>query len=238
MDETADTTTTVPYGTPAAPRLAVSGEARLEVDPEIARIHVTISSRDRDRRKALDDLTRSNASVLDLVKSYGDAVEKLESGTLSISPQFADKGRGERIRSYHGYCHLTAVLADFTALGELVTRVADLDHATVDGPWWELRPDSPVHGEARSQAVRAAVQRAREYAAALDTTLAALVELADIGAEDHHPFAPMPQMARAKGMAYDMAMESDTAAPIDLEPQRQTVYATVNARFTMHPPQL
>jgi uncharacterized protein YggE len=66
----------VPYGTPDAPRIAVRGEARLEVDPEIARLTITVSARGRDRRAALDDLTRRNAAVLDLVKSYGDAVER------------------------------------------------------------------------------------------------------------------------------------------------------------------
>lgn len=32
--------------------------------------------------------------------------------------------------------------------------------------------------------------------------------------------------------------EDTTAAPLDLEPQRQHVHAQVNARFTMLPPQL
>ncbi|SDK10108.1 SIMPL domain-containing protein [Streptomyces indicus] len=231
-------TPSVPYGTPDAPRVAVTGEARLEVDPEVARIHVTVTSRDRERRQALDDLTRRNAAVLDLIKGYGDAVETLETGALSIRPEFTSKGRGENIRAYHGHVHLTAVLGDFTALGELVTRLADLDLTSVDGPWWELRPDSPVHGEARSQAVREAVQRAREYAAALDTRLAALVELADLGAENAAPYAREPKMMHARAVAFDGGMEAEGAAPLDLEPRRQTVYAMVNARFTMHPPQL
>lgn len=160
----------VPYGTPDAPRIAVRGEARLEVDPEIARIGVTVASRGKDRRAALDDLTRRNAAVLDLIKTYGDAVERLETGAFSISPELKDKGRGERVHAYHGRVHITAVLTDFTALGELTTRLADLDLTRVDGPWWALRPDSPAHRQARQQAVREAVQRAREYAEALGSS--------------------------------------------------------------------
>lgn len=179
-----------PYGTPDAPRIAVRGEARLEVDPEIARIGVTIAARGKDRRTALDDLTRRNATVLDLIKTYGDAVERLETGAFSITPQLKEKGRGERVHAYHGRVHVTAELTDFTALGELTTRLADLDLTRVDGPWWALRPTSPAHRQARQQAVKEAVQRAREYAEALGTTLAALVELADIGAENAQPLAP------------------------------------------------
>lgn len=226
----------VPYGTPDAPRIAVRGEARLEVDPEIARIGVTVASRGKDRRAALDDLTRRNATVLELIKTYGEAVERLETGAFSISPELKEKGRGERVHAYHGRVHITAELTDFTALGELTTRLADLELTRVDGPWWALRPDSPAHRRARQQAVREAVQRAREYAEALGTRLAALVELADIGAEDARPLAPAAPGGRMRSMAY--AAEDTAAAPLDLEPQRQRVYAQVNARFTMLPPQL
>ncbi|MFJ7177826.1 SIMPL domain-containing protein [Streptomyces massasporeus] len=226
----------VPYGTPEAPRIAVRGEARLEVDPEIARIGITVAARGRDRRSALDDLTRRNAGILDLVKSYGDAVERLETGAFSITPELTKHGRGERVRTYHGSVRVTAELTDFTALGELTTRLADRELTRVDGPWWALRPDSPAHREARKKAVREAVQRAREYAEALGTSLSALVELADIGAEAAPPAYPQTP-GRMRSAAFAGAAE-DTPAPLDLEPQRQRVHAQINARFTMVPPQL
>ncbi|MFI6929013.1 SIMPL domain-containing protein [Streptomyces sp. NPDC050287] len=225
----------VPYGTPDAPRIAVRGEAHLEVDPEIARLHITVASRGKDRRTALEDLTRRNTTALNLIKTYGDAVERLETGAFSITPQLKE-GRGERVHAYHGNVHITAELTDFTALGELTTRLADLDLTRVDGPWWTLRPDSPAHRQARQQAVREAVQRAREYAEALGTTLAALVELADLGAENTPPAYPAAPGSRMRSMA--RGATEDTAAPLDLEPQRQRVHAQVNARFTMAPPQL
>ncbi|MFD5508340.1 SIMPL domain-containing protein [Streptomyces sp. NPDC059761] len=226
-----------PYGTPEVPRVAVRGEARLEVDPEIARIGITVTARGTDRRTALEDLTRRNNTVLELVKSYGDAVEKLETGTFSINPELTRHGRAERIRAYHGRVHVTAELSDFTALGELTTRLADLELTSVDGPWWALRPTSPAHGEARRQAVLEAVQRAREYAAALGAELAALVELADLGAENALP--AYPQATPGGGMrTMAFSASEDTAPPLDLEPERQTVHAQVNARFTMTPPQL
>lgn len=225
-----------PYGTPEVPRVAVRGEALLEVDPEIARIGITVSARGTDRRTALEDLTRRNNAALDLIKSYGDPVEKLETGAFSITPELTRHGRAERVRAYHGRVHITAELSDFTTLGELTTRLADLELTQIDGPWWALRPTSPAHGRARRQAVLEAVQRAREYAEALGANLAALVELADLGAENAAPFAPAPG-AGVRTMAFS-ATEDAGPPPLDLEPQRQTVYAQVNARFTMTPPQL
>jgi uncharacterized protein YggE len=232
----AGTLAPVPYGTPEAPRIAVRGEAHLEADPELARIWISVSARGASRSSALDDLTRRNTAVLDLVKTYGDAVEKVETGAFSIRPELK-QGRPERVRAYHGYVRITAELTDFTALGELTTRLADGDLTRVAGPSWALRPGSPVHREARKQAVREAVQRAREYAEALGTTLAALVELADTGAEQPVGPGAVAAPGAARGH-FARAQGAEEAAPLDLEPQRQHVHAQVNARFTMNPPRL
>ncbi|MGA5065829.1 SIMPL domain-containing protein [Streptomyces exfoliatus] len=223
------------HATPDAPQVTVRGEGRLEVDPEFARIWLTVSARGTDRTATLADLTRRNARVLDLVKAHGDTVQRLETGRLSISPELGRRGRGERVHAYVGRVRVTAELTDFTALGELVTRLADLDMTSVDGPWWELRPDSPAYVEARRLAVTEAVRRARTYAEALGTSLASLLELSDAGLAApgtpmHPAFAGAPMAFAAEGVG--------EAPPLDLEPQRQTVTAEVVARFTMAPPAL
>lgn len=231
---TADGIPTAPTAPLAPPRVHVRGEARLERDPETATIAVQTGARGKDRRTALDDLTRRNTAVLDLVRSYGDAVEKLSTGAFSISPELSQHGRGERIRAYHGTVRTTAVLTDFTALGELTTRLADLDLTTVTGPWWTLRPDSPVHAEARRAAVHDAVRRAREYAHALGSDLDTLIEIADTGTDD--PFAPMQPAGALRSFGGPATTEA--APALDLEPQLQTVFAQLTARFTITPPRL
>jgi uncharacterized protein len=227
---------TTPFGTADAPHVAVRGEATLEVEPELARIGITVSARTNDRRTALDDLTRRNTAVLDLVKSYGDAVEKLETSALVITPELG-KGRGERVRTYHGRVHIGATLSDFTALGDLTTRLSTIDLTRVDGPRWSLRPDSAAYRAARTEAVRDAVQRAKEYAQALDARVVALLDLADQGIDavrvhtPHHAYgAAMPPAPGSAGPQYTPV--------IDLEPERQTVHAQVTAHFTMTPPDL
>ncbi|MFI1187979.1 SIMPL domain-containing protein [Streptomyces californicus] len=237
MTETPTTAPHPSHGTPTAPRVTVRGEAHLEVDPEIARITITLTARGTDRRTTLDGLTHRNTTTLDLIKTYGDAVEKLETGTLAIRPELARHGRGERIRAYHGSIQLTAILGDFTVLGELVTRLADHDLTRIDGPWWALRPTSPHHAAARRQAVHEALQRAREYAEALDTRIDALLELSDTGALGTPTFATAPY--GTAGLSRSAHTETATdPAPIDLEPVRQNVDAHVEAAFTLIPPNL
>ncbi|MFJ2023138.1 SIMPL domain-containing protein [Streptomyces sp. NPDC087897] len=231
------TTTHHPYGTPTTPHATVRGEAHLETDPEIAHITITLTARGTDRRTTLDDLTHRNTTTLDLIKTYGDTIEKLETGTLTIRPELTRHGRAERIRAYHGTIQLTATLNDFTTLGELVTRLADHDLTRIDGPWWALRPTSPAHAAARRQAVQDALRRAREYADALDTRVDALLELRDTGTH-HTPMAPAAFTARAMPFGAAGTEAATDTAPIDLEPVRQTVDAQIEATFTLIPPHL
>ncbi|MET9295967.1 SIMPL domain-containing protein [Streptomyces sp. NPDC003077] len=227
--------TALPYGTPDTPRLTVRGTARLEVEPEIARLSITVRARNTGREAALKDLTHRNDQVLALITTYGEAVEKRETGAFTVTPQLTTGGRRERVRAYHGHVNINVTVADFAVLGELTTRLAENELTSVHGPWWGLRPDSPAHRTARQQAVREAVQRAREYADALGARLVALAELSDADGEDE--FVPF-----AGGMVQTRAMfggdKADDAPELSLEPERQTVSARVTARFTMTPPSL
>src|SRR5260370_38364446 len=73
--------------------ISVRGEAGLEVDPEIALLGGTVMAQDKDRRQALELLAGRTRAVADLIKGYGDAVGKLESGPAGGHPGFKD-GRG------------------------------------------------------------------------------------------------------------------------------------------------
>ena len=207
------------------PVVSVRGEAFREVPPEIARFSVTVAARDRDRRRTLARLGERAGAVRALVETYGSAVERQETGALRVHPEL--KRSGERVAAYQGSVTTTVTVSDFTVLAELMLRLADQDQTTVTGPWWQLRPDSPIHREARREAVGAAVARAREYAEALGARLTGLIEIADTG------LAGPTAMTRA-------AYQVDGGGPpeLDLDPEQQTVHATVEARFTITAPDL
>src|SRR5215471_6356299 len=190
------------------PVISVRGEAYMEAEPEIAAISVTVQARDRDRRTVLDRLASRNTQVLDLIKGYGEAIEKLESGQASAH----------------------VVIRDFTVLGELIARLADAELVTVAGPWWSLRPDSPLYRQARTAAARDATRRAGEYAEAFGGQLGALIEAADVGLLTGHgdQGVAFRSLAAAGSRAPALAGESPS---LDFEPVKQTVSAHLDARF-------
>ena len=219
---------------PNEPVISVRGAAVLEVEPEVAVVWVTVMARDRDRRRAVEALAGRTNRITAQIKGYGEAVEKLDSGRVSVRPEFKEGKPRERITGYVAQANLTATVANFDVLGDLVAGLADQDMVAVGGPDWQLRPTSPVHREARLAAAKDAIQRAREYAEAFGGTITGLIEAADTGL-----LAPQPEpgVFRAALAAPAAAGQPYDAAPeFDFEPAKQTVSAEIEARFTMTAP--
>src|SRR5215472_3977050 len=189
---------------PTEPVISVRGEAILEVEPEIAVVWVSVMARDKDRRRAVELLAERIKRITGQIKGYHEAVEKLASGPVSVRPEFKDGKPRERIAGYVAAAGLTATVADFDVLGDLVAGLADQEMVAVTGPAWQLRPGSPVHREARLAAARDATQRAREYAEAFGGTITGLTEAADTGllapaqARPQHVFRAVSLRAAAR----------------------------------------
>ena len=206
------------------PLVVVRGEAMLVVEPEIADVAVTVRVRARDRQTALERCSARQEEVAAVVAAAGDAVEVTETTAVSVHLEVRDRrAPGEPVASLH----TRLVLGRLDAVGELVVALGRLDDVEVSGPFWALRPDSAATQQARLSAVRDAVTRARQYAAAFGAHLTALVEVSDTGAGAGglRVAGAMASMARFEGEPH-----------LDLVPARQEVHGSVEVRFTMSEP--
>ncbi|GAA2515146.1 SIMPL domain-containing protein [Pilimelia columellifera] len=204
--------------------IAVRGEATVEVEPEIARLSVTISVRDRSRDGVTTKLAAQVEALRATLDGFGGTIERRETSGSNVHPEL--KPDSDRVSAYVASLTTTVTVADFAALGDLVLALARQEHASVYGPWWELRHDSPAGRQARKAAVDDAVDRAREYAEAVGVRLERLLVLADSGLSAGAPVAEY-------GMMRAMATRSATEMSFDLEPARQSVTATVEMRFAV-----
>lgn len=206
--------------------IVVRGEATREVPPELAVFSVTASSRDKDRQTALTRLTERVAALRGHLDDFSEAIERRETTGVQVHPEL--KRRGERIAAYTGTVTTTVTVTDFSVLGELLLRLADQDQTSVSGPWWQLRPGSRAGSEVRRSAIADALGRAREYAEAVGAQVDRLVEIADEGGQGG---GNQPMM---RAMKFDGAAEDDLTLEVD--PQQQTVYASVLVRVTITEP--
>jgi uncharacterized protein YggE len=206
------------------PQVVVRGEAVLLVEPEIAEVGVTVRVRARDRESALLRCSARQAQVAEVVRAGGDAVEADETAGMAVYPEWRDGGPEESVATVH--TRLTVGRLD--AVGELVVALARLDDVEVSGPAWRLRPDSPAVERARLTAVRDAVHRARQYAAAFGAELTALLEVSDAGLSGGG--------VRVAGAMAAMARFEGSEPRLDLTPARQEVHGAVEVRFAMSQP--
>ncbi len=197
------------------------------MDPEIATFSVTVSARDRDRQEALRRLASRVDDLRTVLDGYAEVIEKRETSGLFVHPE--NKRSGEKISGYSGSVTTTVTVADFTALGEMILRLADRDQVTVYGPWWALRPDSPAYRDARRDAITDAISRAREYAEAVGAHVTQLLELADPGLSTN------PAPGHAVSLAHRFSAGGGEPE-LSLEPQRQQIQGQIEARFEISPP--
>jgi hypothetical protein len=207
------------------PIVVVRGEAIREVPPEQAVFSVTVSARDRDREAVLARLTERAAVLRAVLDGYGESIERRETSVVQVYPEL--KRGSERVVAYTGSIGTTVTVTDFAALGAMMPRLAGLEQASVSGPWWRLRPGSRAGADVRREAIADALDRAREYAAAVGARIDRLVEIADESAGRGDRMMRMV----AGGMA-------DGAESIELDPEQQTVEASVIVRVTITEPDL
>lgn len=223
---------------PQTPTLAVRGEAALEVSAEVARIDVSVAASEQDQATTLQLLNERAVAVDKILAGFAGSIERTESSRVRVSPCLPGRAARTFDARYHGAVYHAITVTGFDQLGELMAQLAGQDQIEVGGPWWELRAGSPVYGRVRVAAVRDAVRRARDYAAALGTELAGLVELADARL-----------LTDSRGQAETLTPPSSrlphrvrAAAPeefgFDLVPAKQVVRASVEARFTLIEPDL
>jgi uncharacterized protein YggE len=208
--------------------VAVRGEAMLDVEPEIATVIVKVESQDKDRVRALAALDSRHRGLLAGCEEYRAAIEAVDSGGVHVQPQFKDERIRGKVTGHLAMRSVTLRVTEFSVLGELLGRVAGDEAHRVDGPYWSLRPDSPVILRARTDAVHDAVRRAREYARAIGGTITGVREIADIGLGGAGAFAmPAPTAGIVHGA------RSMELVEFDVTPVPQTVHGVVEARFTM-----
>jgi uncharacterized protein YggE len=211
------------------PTVAVRGTVSRQVEPELAQLSITVAARDKDRQATLARLAQRVDALKVVLDRYADEIDSRETSGLYVHPEV--KGSREKVTAYAGSVTTTVTFKDFSQLGDAVLTLADQDQVSVTGPYWSLRPDSPAYKEARRAAIDDALDRAHEYAQALGARVLSMVELADAGmAGEPAPIQPL-----------GFAMRSATAMDqpqLDLEPQQQTVYAAVDARFRISEPEI
>jgi uncharacterized protein YggE len=212
----------------SAPLVTVRGSAQLEGPPDLAAISFTVHSAASTAEGARSELFQATAVVQALVEEFGSAIERSALTGLHIAPVF-DKKSSAKITGYRGSCTTELVIHDFASLAPIVLALTPMTTGELNGPWWSLRPDNPLHRAVRIAAIADARTRADDYAGAFGGQVVDLVEVSDL----EGGFTGGRERA-----ARSFAMSAADEPAFEFEPPTQVVSGQVTVRFTMTTPDL
>ena len=203
--------------------VTVRGEAQLEGPPDLAGLSCTLHASGDSAEATRGQLATGSQAVAALLQEFAGALERSSTSGLHVSPTFNHRNP-TKITGYTGTFTSSLTVADFEALSPIILGLSALPDAQVDGPWWSLRRDNPLHRAVRLEAIAEARRRADDYAAAFATTVADLVEVSDLDGG-----SGWVSQGQARGYAESLTLDSS----FSFEPEQQTVQGHVTVRFAL-----
>ncbi|EGD44962.1 LigA [Nocardioidaceae bacterium Broad-1] len=218
--------------------IKVRGSHSVEVAPERGVVSAEIRFEGASPEPVMERLQRGLHGVrteLERLEQEG-AVERFLVQRVRTSAERPWNQDGKRLPLVHrASVGLAVEFVDFTALATWVGRTAGDEGLQVHEVSWRLTKDSrlKVERDVRQEAVRQAKVRAQDYADALDLGPVAVRSINDVGVsrEVAYESAAMAMPAAAK------FADAGSAAPdLAFDPDDITVYAEVEAAFTVATP--
>src|SRR5579859_1264036 len=100
--------------------VAVRGEANIEADPELCEFGLTVQVRGPERQAVLARLAeRNNEALAQIKETWPEALETVQSSSLSVYPEPKTGGRGQAVKAYTGSVRIKVIVKELTVLGDM-----------------------------------------------------------------------------------------------------------------------
>jgi uncharacterized protein len=220
--------------------ISVSGQAQHVVAPDLGTVQTSISAQGPDKQAVLDQVTTAHAAALDGLRSLGGVVLTVSSTDAPLT--WSTRSFSARVHYDHDYqtgqphpagwaafVPVSVVLRDLSRLADLTRLLASLPDLEVSYVSWSVDPRNPAWPVVRAAAIRDAIAKARDYAAALGGQVTALLHVADAGLLGSG--VDNMRALRHEGHAFAMAGSADGGDAPTLDPVPQEISAVIEARF-------
>jgi len=216
--------------------ITVRGEHEVRAAPEEGVVRISVRAEGHERGPVVERI----ASLADPIR--GDLAARREQGTLrdwssqrvAVWANRPWNSEGKQLSLVHyASVEFIATFTDFAAMSWWVADLAERDGIQIDEVTWQLTRATAQRAEAdvAAAAVRAAVDRATAYAAAIGLATVTPLEIADVGLLTRNDSSPSPAPAMMRAA---FAADAGGGAGIELQPEDIVVTAAVEARFTAH----
>jgi uncharacterized protein len=219
--------------------VSVRGEARTTVPPDSGELSGAIEVVADTRAAALGAAAAALAGLTGDLAALGGVPLDAQAGRAALTwsarsaatgPEYTDKLSGERAPTGRVRTAVAVLVAvrDIGLMDSVGGRLAASDPFRLHQVTWQVDWDNPAWARVRADAIRAAVSKARDYAATLGGTLARIEHIADPGLLSA---AEGTRWMSSGGYAARAARVPEGDWP-DLDPVPQELTVQIEARFT------
>jgi len=207
-----------------APRIFVTGEGSVELAPDMAVVNLSVMREAPTARAALTANTEAMRKVLDALAALGIEKRDLQTANFDIQPRYsypqsaAGAPQAPKLVGYTVRNALTVRVRDLARLGEVLDTSVTLGVNEGGRIQFTNNDPSAAITQARIEATKDALAKARTLADAAGVTLGKVLEIS----EQNYGPRPMP-MAKM-----EMAMAADAAAPVPIAAGESSYSVTVN----------
>lgn len=193
--------------------ISVRGHAQRTVDADQAAIHAVVSQTRGTKEAASAAVTVELANLVEHLASLGGVVLTAQGTRMPLTWSAQSLRTSEEFDSSSGSYqptgrHVSAVsllitVRDFGLLGQVEGGLTSRDAVAVQAVQWSADDDNPEWSQVRAEAIRAAIGKGQDYAAALGGSVVGIAHLADaglLGGEDPGPgVRPLAAAAMMRG---------------------------------------
>ena len=211
--------------------IIVTGQARVEAEPDRARIYFAVETERATAREAGEANADRITAVAAAVRSAGQAADglRVQTSSYSLNPVYGPvaPNRPREIVGYVARNTLQVRVDEVDRVGRLIDAALAAGSNRVSSLRFEVRDPEPYRNEALREAIRTARSEAEIMAESLGMTLGPPLEVQG-GAE-----LPNPRPFLQSGAERASAVAD--AAPTPIEAGLQTISARVTIRFRLDP---
>jgi uncharacterized protein YggE len=168
--------------------LTVAGQGTVSATPDTVAINTGVISTAKTAREALGANSQTMTALFETLKKLGVPDKAIRTTNLNLSPQYAPAPNGQMafpgdrpVVGYRVNNNVNVTLDNPSRAGAVLDALVAAGANQAGGLSYTFRNDQGLLSQARTEAVKNAIERAHTYAAAAGITLGAIHAISDTG---------------------------------------------------------
>ena len=178
--------------------ITVTGTAEIRVAPDEAILTVGVDSHDRELAAAKMQNDARVKKALAVAHEAGIGEKDIQTSTLTLGPNYSEE-RIPKLLGYDASQTITLTLKDLSKYEALMTNLLQAGVNRVEGVQFLVSEPRKFKDEARSQAIRAAREKAAAMAAEVGQSIGKPWEIAELGPEEPYALNTV-QVSASRGL--------------------------------------